>query len=165
MDAQHKAAKVISGLVLLASILLLIDYYIAPKYAFGVVGDTEAHTERVTNRYGGSRLNQYGYWYASGIKISSNNFKCVHLLPGDSIILARSAIYKLQTELTPLSGYYKGVSCRAEYNPFGARGLFILLPILFCIGGIRSKEKGGSIIGAAVALAIYFADICSLFIL
>lgn len=130
-----------------------------------VVEEMSHRKESMTNRRGYESTTYYSYWYAGGIKMSENNFPCINFLPGDSIILTRSKIYKLQTQVTALSGYYKGEICEATYNPFGLRGLFTLLPILFAIGAILSKEKGGAIVGAGVALAVYFAAVCSLFIL
>lgn len=165
MDKQHKAAKVISGLVLLASILLLIDYYLPLQHRLLVVSSNEAQSEKVAGSRGYVSTNRYGYWYADGIKISSNNFKRINLAPGDTIVLTRSVIYKLQTKLTATSGYYAGYTCDADYNPFGLRGLFILLPLLLAIVALRSHDKAASVVGGGVATAVYLADICSLFIL
>lgn len=165
MDKQHKAAKVISGLVLLASILLLIDYYLPQQQLALVIERTTSDVEDLVSRRGLLSSNTHNYGYAQGIKIAESNFPCIKFLKGDAIILSRSAIYKLQTEIIGLNSYNNGEKCPSEYNPFAARGLFILLPILFAIGAIRSKDIGGSVVGGGVALVVYLADICSLFIL
>lgn len=164
MDKQHKAAKIISGLVLLASILLLIDYYL-PQRQDVLIVDNINTTMQSEHYRGHTSHSYYNYWYAGGVEIAENNFTKINFLPGDTLVLTRSRIYKIQTAVMALSGYYAGVSNNAEYNPFAARGLFILLPILFAIGAIRSKDKGGSIVGCGVAIVVYLADTCSLFIL
>lgn len=166
MDAQHKAAKIISGLVLLASILLLIDYYLPATNKVLVIESIRTRAEQQTSRRTGYVYQkQFHHAIADGIKIHDANFNCVTLEKGDTVILGRTPIYKLQLSLTVLNGFNSGVICDAEYNPFIFKGLFVLLPIILSAGAMRSKEKGGSIIGAGVALVVLLAVLCPLFIL
>lgn len=165
MDAKHKAARYLSGLIFLASILLFIDYYLPAQQRLLIIDSTTTHSETVGNRYGQTRINQNNYGYAGDIKVAENNFPCISFREGDTIILSTSPIHKIQTNVIGLSGFNRGALCNAEYNPFVLKGLFILLPMLLALGAIMSKDRAIAMIGSAVAATLYIAAISSIFIL
>lgn len=158
MSNAQKATKILSGLVILASILLLIDYYLPPQKKLLVI---EVREDK--GRYSGHRYHSYGY--AEGIKISENNFPCIGLTVGDTLILTRSAIHKIQQHIVCIGGTFKGANCVAEFNTFGLRGIFLLLPLLLALTAIRVKDEATALFTVTVALSIYLMVICVHFVL
>gem|GEM_PF-5656683 len=155
MKLQTKIPKVISGLILLASILLLIDYYLPIKHDMLV-------TEKYYSRHTSGKWTDY-YIQAGGTTLSQLNFPCLPLSTGDTIIYSHSAIYRLPLQVQIISPYYSG-HCSTDYNPFIFKGLSILIPILFALATLMAKQFPPMLMSCIISVVSYIAAISSLFV-
>jgi hypothetical protein len=155
LKLQTKILKVISGLILIASILLLIDYYLPLRKEVLI-------TEKYYSAHTSGKWTDY-YIQASGVSLSQLNFTCLPLSTGDTLLLSRSYIYHIPVQVQIISPYYGG-ECEAEYNPFAFRGLFILIPILLSAAALMARQFAPLLISCLVSIVLYIVAVSSLFI-